>query len=73
MWYMEFLGGLVVRACCGLGPIPGLGTETPHQAGACRSCKKEKKKRYMEFPGGARGQGSGTVTAVALVTAVMQG
>ena len=50
MWYMEFLGGLVVRACCGLAPIPGLGTETPHQAGACRSCKKEKKKDIWSSP-----------------------
>ena len=42
----EFPGGLEVRTWCfhgcGLGSIPGLGSEIPHQAAPC--CGKKKKK-----------------------------
>ena len=43
----EVPGGLVVRIsgfyCRGPGSIPGLGTESPHQADACHGQKKKKK------------------------------
>ena len=45
----EFPSGLVVRIQhfhhCGLGSIPGLGTEIVHQVTACFSEKEKKKKR----------------------------
>ena len=48
-WGAEFAGGLVVMIqhfhCCSLGSIPGLGTESPHQAAARRSQKKQGSKR----------------------------
>ena len=41
---------LVIRTqhfhCCGLGSIPGLGTEFLHQAIACCSQEKKKKARW---------------------------
>ena len=47
----RFPGGLEVRIWCfhhcGLGSIPGLGTEIPHQA-ACCGKKKEKKKKTQK-------------------------
>lgn len=43
---MEFLGGLGVRILCfhhcGLGSVPSLGTEIPHQATALHQKKKKK-------------------------------
>ena len=47
-----FPGDLVVRSqhfhCCGLGSIPGLGTEIPHQSAAHNSQKKKKKKKGVD-------------------------
>ena len=48
----EFPGGLVVRTQsfyhCGLGTIPSLRTEVPHQAAAYCCQKKKKKKKQKE-------------------------
>ena len=47
----EFPGGIGVRTWhlhhCGLGSIPGLRTEIPHQAATCY-CQKKKKKKKIE-------------------------
>lgn len=46
-----FPGGLVVSTqgfhCCGLGSIPGLGTEIPHQVTAFHDQKKRKERKKI--------------------------
>ena len=51
--FSEFPGSLVFRTqrfhCCGLGSIPGLGTEIPYQAAAHHGQEGRKEERKWEF------------------------